>query len=127
LFGTTGRADELTPERILAPLKVATLDELPVVGEASPGGRILLRLSAYAASPGMIDERRIGGGMPYAEELALAVLPAGSGERVQGGQRSAAGGDQATLLRALWPGHGSRGAEAAFPRRSRRPRLSRLL
>jgi uncharacterized protein YecT (DUF1311 family) len=63
-------------------LTIVRVDGAPVISpEVSSGGATLLHLAAYAASPGLVEERRRTGGMSYAVQLALDLLPLRSPEQ----------------------------------------------
>lgn len=63
-------------------LTIVRVDGAPVISpEVSPSGATLLHLAAYAASPGLVEERRRTGGMSYAVQLALDLLPLRSPEQ----------------------------------------------
>lgn len=67
-----------TPQEVKERLRVQYLDDMFVVGDASPHGDVMLRLAAFAAAPHMTEEPRIGSQMPYAVQLAQDILKRGS-------------------------------------------------
>jgi hypothetical protein len=60
---------------VRADLKLAYIDGMFVVGEGSPDGQALMRLAAWHASPQMVDEIAVRGGMKNAMRLATDILP----------------------------------------------------
>lgn len=55
-------------------LQVTYVKDALVIGDSSPHGKVMLRLAAYAANPGMVNEPRSGTQVSFTHTLALDIL-----------------------------------------------------
>ncbi len=81
LGGAAAAQDCPSADEIRAALRVTEVDGTLVVGEASPHGKVMMRLAAFAASPQLVDETRISNPVEFAQALAQDILRPGTPAR----------------------------------------------
>jgi hypothetical protein len=109
--GTAGAQTCSTADEVLGRLEIALVDGTFAVGESSSGGRVLMRLAAWRASPQIVDETRPAGGAGHAAQLAIDLLPRGgagqgfflAGSRFRGSTPAEQDANQQAFLTACAP------------------------